>query len=414
MQISKKQVTFKGVILLIACCFFVFIFVSFNSFPTKGLNNQNNFDFSGTNALYIEINNGLHFNWVTPKKNIGSYELVTLDSILISSGKTDSDRIHTVTLPYEITENVIFRFGAENEKLNEVELKPLVTQDKAILQNIDSIFVVGDVHGRYDQLINLLQKSHIVNSELQWIAGKSNLIFLGDLFDRGDDVTKVLWFIYSLEENAKKNGGNVHLVLGNHEIMTMTKDLRYISKKEAIIAGIYGKKYDYLFHPTKSFLGAWLTSKPSVLKIDSNLFAHGGIVDLGTNSIPEFNKIAHDYMQDSMFLELMQENPDSLKYDLGVWNKMNNFFYDSKSPFWYRGYVYSDTLEPQLDAMLSKYKSTMHIIAHTPLKTITQKYHGKLLTTDLEDAATELLLLVRKQDFYLGYKIDSYGTVSKL
>lgn len=253
MQTSNKQVNFKAIIYSIACCLLLFVFISFNSFKTEGLYNRENFDYAGTNALYIEIHNGMHFNWITAKKDNGIYELVTLDSILISSGKTKPDRIHSVTLPYEITENVIFRFGAEQEKLYEVELKPLITQEKAILQNIDSIFVVGDVHGRYDQLINLLQKSNIINGELQWIAGKSNLVFLGDLFDRGNDVTKVLWFIYSLEEKAKRNGGNVHLVLGNHEIMTMTKDLRYISKKEATIAGVYQKNYDYLFHPSKSF-----------------------------------------------------------------------------------------------------------------------------------------------------------------
>jgi hypothetical protein len=64
--------------------------------------------------------------------------------------------------------------------------------------------------------------------------------------------------------------------------------------------------------------------------------------------------------------------------------------------------------------MLKKYDSKIHIVAHTPLKTITQKYKGKLLTTDLNDAATQLLLLVKKKNKYEKYKIDSSGIITEL
>ena len=73
-----------------------------------------------------------------------------------------------------------------------------------------------------------------------------------------------------------------------------------------------------------------------------------------------------------------------------------------------------DTLNKQLRAMLKKYDSKIHIVAHTPLKTITEKYNGKLLTTDLNDAATELLLLVKKKKRYKKYKINSDGKISDL
>ncbi len=249
---------------------------------------------------------------------------------------------------------------------------------------------------------------------MKWIAGKSNLVFLGDLFDRGNGVTKVLWFIYELEEKALKAGGNVHLVLGNHEIMTMSKDLRYIGNKESAIAGVYGLSYDYLFHPNKSFLGSWLSAKPSVIKIDKSILAHGGIIDLGPNSIPEFNQTVSSYLQDPIFLEIMKDHPDSISYDAQEWRNMRYFFYSEHSPFWYRGYVYSDTLGPQLNSMLRKYQSKRHIVAHTPLDSITKKYQGKLLTTDLNDAATQLLLLVRNKRKYSAFKIDSLGSISEL
>jgi len=411
-----KNTIFKSNFVFVLLVLILLITVGFGSFKTDYYDNldQNDLDFFGTNSLFIEKNNGLKFNWITTSNDIGVYELISSDNSIISKGKTPSGRVHSVYIDHKIKENIIFRFGGQNEASNEVKIRPLLLDNSSSFKNIDSLFVVGDVHGRYDQLINLLKRSKIINKELNWIGGKSNLVFLGDLFDRGNDVTKVLWFIYELEEKAKAAGGKVHLVIGNHEIMTMTKDLRYLGPKEAEIAGVYEIDYDYMFHPTRSFLGSWLSSKPSVLKIDKSILAHGGIVDLGTSSIEEFNQDVNTYMQDPMFLDIMEEYPDSSAYDPQTWEKMRYFFYNENSPFWYRGYVYYDTLGPQLNAMLRKYHSKIHIVAHTPLESITQKYKGKLLTTDLNEAATQLLLLVRKKNKYAKYKIDSTGTISEL
>ena len=57
--------------------------------------------------------------------------------------------------------------------------------------------------------------------------------------------------------------------------------------------------------------------------------------------------------------------------------------------------------------MLDKHYAKVHVVAHTTRKTITQKYDGKLLTTDLDDAATELLLMVKQKKKYIRYKMDS-------
>jgi hypothetical protein len=137
--------------------------------------------------------------------------------------------------------------------------------------------------------------------------------------------------------------------------MTMTKDLRYLSRKEASIPIAHGVTYDYMFHPIKSFLGSWLRSKPSIIKIDNALFAHGGIVDLANKSIDEYNHLVNTYMKEPMFLDIMKEQADSIKYNAEKWYEMKYFFYNEDSPFWYRGYVYYDTLGPQLNSMLKKF-----------------------------------------------------------
>jgi calcineurin-like phosphoesterase family protein len=390
--------------------------LSFNSIKTNSNYNlyMQKFNYSGTNSLFIEYDKGLTLHWITNNADIGFYELLADDNSVISKGETTSGRTHSIAIDYEIKEIVTFRFGVKNGSAHKVILRPKSHLKKAIFKNIDSLYVIGDVHGRYDELINLLKKSNIIDEKLNWIAGSSNVVFLGDLFDRGNDVTKVLWFIYELEDKAEIAGGKVHLVLGNHEIMTMTKDLRYLSRKEASIPIAHGVTYDYMFHPIKSFLGSWLRSKPSIIKIDNALFAHGGIVDLANKSIDEYNHLVNTYMKEPMFLDIMKEQADSIKYNAEKWYEMKYFFYNEDSPFWYRGYVYYDTLGPQLNSMLKKFDSKIHVVAHTPLETITQRYNGKLLTTDLNEAATQLLLLVKKRNKYLKFKIDSSGKISEL
>ena len=82
-------------------------------------------------------------------------------------------------------------------------------------------------------------------------------------------------------------------------------------------------------------------------------------------------------MKEPMYLDIVKDAPDSTKYDAKRWYQMRDFFYYENGPYWYRGYVKYDTLGPQLNSMLQKYKSKIHVVAHTPLESITQRYDGK-------------------------------------
>jgi hypothetical protein len=375
---------------------------------------QKKFNYEGTNSLYVGKTDYFDFRWITNLEDEGIYEITDINNRVLLSGETEKSRSHKIKLESELETPFNFRFGGKKQGMHQVRIRTGFELNNTNYKKVDSVYIIGDVHGRYDQLINLLSASKIIDENLNWIAGKAHIVFLGDLFDRGDDVTKVLWFIHELEEKAAKAGGKSHLVLGNHEIMTMTKDLRYLSRKENSIAIAHGLSYDVLFHPLNSYLGAWLRSKVSLLKIDQMVMAHGGILDIGPISLEEFNNKAHYFMQEPMYLDMMKDDPDSTRYDPIHWYEMRSFFYHRESPYWYRGYVNYDTLGPQLNAMLKKHNSKFHVVAHTPLETITQKYEGKLLTTDLNDAATQLLLMVRQRNKYKRFKIDSEGIKSEL
>jgi hypothetical protein len=80
-----------------------------------------------------------------------------------------------------------------------------------------SIFAVGDVHGDYLRLIRLLRAAGLIDSQAHWTAGKSVLIFLDNMIDKGPRPVDVLEFIQTLEEEATGDGGRAVPLMGNHE-----------------------------------------------------------------------------------------------------------------------------------------------------------------------------------------------------
>lgn len=96
-------------------------------------------------------------------------------------------------------------------------------------ESIDRIVAVGDVHGRYDQLVSILQGTGLVDSKLAWTGGKDHLVLCGDLVDRGSEDREVLDLVRRLQKEAESAGGRVHALLGNHEVMNLTRDHRYVT-----------------------------------------------------------------------------------------------------------------------------------------------------------------------------------------
>src|SRR5688572_28488933 len=94
------------------------------------------------------------------------------------------------------------------------------------------VVAVGDVHGDYDQLVAVLRDGGLVDARLRWAGGETHLVQTGDRVDRGAESRKVMDLLMRLEKEARKAGGRVHPLLGNHEAMNMLGDLRYVSPEE--------------------------------------------------------------------------------------------------------------------------------------------------------------------------------------
>ena len=82
-------------------------------------------------------------------------------------------------------------------------------------------YVIGDVHGHRSELVDALRATGLVGEDASWSGGTARVWFLGDFFDRGPDGVSVVELVMALAEQAGEAGGEVHALLGNHEILTL-------------------------------------------------------------------------------------------------------------------------------------------------------------------------------------------------
>jgi predicted kinase len=85
-----------------------------------------------------------------------------------------------------------------------------VTEEAKRCKIEGDLVVIGDVHGCYDQLIELLNKLDALNDGN--INKDKNIIFCGDIVDKGPESEKVVDFLM-----PQIIAGNCKMILGNHE-----------------------------------------------------------------------------------------------------------------------------------------------------------------------------------------------------
>jgi hypothetical protein len=178
--------------------------------------------------------------------------------------------------------------------------------------NVNRIVALSDVHGAYDALIETLQEASVINDNLSWSGAETHLVITGDLLDRGADSRKVMDLMIRLERESALAGGQVHQLLGNHEVMNLIGDLRYVADGEyaAFSDDESLQEREYWFqqfrrnqpagmdeatlqsefekHAPPGFFGhrrafrsdgsygKWLLEKPLMIVINGTVFVHGG------------------------------------------------------------------------------------------------------------------------------------------
>jgi len=285
----------------------------------------------------------------------------------------------------------------------------LVGQD--VWTGVDRIVAVGDVHGDYDQFFTLLQDAGLVNARGRWTGGRTHLVQVGDVPDRGPDTRKVMDLLMRLEKQAAGAGGMVHAMIGDHEAMNVYGDLRYTTPEEyaafrnansARLRDAYwiehlkdleadlpdGAELDvsdadklswYGEHPLGWFehrlangprgkYGKWVRSHNAVIRINDWLFLHGGIS-------PKYADSTIRYINERVRAEL----GDFSLLDGGI-------VHDGDGPLWYRGLALDDEAElsDHVDAVLDQYGVSHIVVGHTVTAgAVIPRFDGKVVLIDV-------------------------------
>ncbi|KAI9318023.1 Metallo-dependent phosphatase-like protein [Dichotomocladium elegans] len=210
------------------------------------------------------------------------------------------------------------------------------------------IVAMGDLHGDLANTMSILQFSGIVNEDGHWVGGDTIFVQTGDIVDRGADTIALYQLIQRLQIEAQAAGGLVVNTLGNHEIMNMIGDWRYVHPNDIeSFGGVAARKEAF---STEGWIGSELIHWNLTAKVGSSVFCHGGIH-------PSF---AHDGTEG--INRRTRETLDAyVKFHHDPYA-----LYGGHGPTWYRGYALDDgDICDVLDKALELLEAERMVMGHT-------------------------------------------------
>jgi hypothetical protein len=279
------------------------------------------------------------------------------------------------------------------------------------------VVAVGDIHGSYDNFVEVLRMAGLVDDHAHWTGGTTHLVQTGDFTDRGKDTRKVMDLLRRLQKEAKEAGGRAHILLGNHEVMNILGDLRYVNPEEyesfrtmdsmrrlqrfygnALIrarerAEAAGEDFDEdafrkklekeapigFVERARAFskdgeYGRWLRELDVVARVNGVVFLHGGLT-------PEVAALGCEGINKKVRRELNREVDETLATPGAT------LAAGGSGPLWYRGLATEDetTYEPTLSKILEDMDARAVVVAHTVTKNgkIQTRFGGRVVMIDV-------------------------------
>ncbi len=265
-----------------------------------------------------------------------------------------------------------------------------------ILPSVERIIVLGDIHGDWNMLQKMLRAGKLINEEGNWCGGKTVVVQVGDQIDRcrykgvpcnqkgathNDEHSdiRILEYFTTLHKQALEQGGAVYSLLGNHELMNVEGDFRYVSYEgikgfenykmpngEIIEDGSDARRE--VFKPGNQLSEFLACTRRVAIVIGSNIFVHAGVIPYIASkySVNSLNRIMMLYL-----LDMIDKNSRDI-FDV------HNFFDADVSPLWVRKFGYlgkefnpdPKTLKENCDKLMKPLKSIYGVgkiyVGHTP------------------------------------------------
>lgn len=310
-----------------------------------------------------------------PDFSDGPHVFIGEDKVKVTYFKRDSSKNRTwkTWKHFPVKDNFV-EFDGFAGDTNKYKLNLNPEKAPASFNEHEKIFAMGDLHGQMDAMLEMLRNQKIIDQNNRWKWGAGDLIITGDVFDRGRKVTETLWYLHNLKKEARRQGGDVHMLLGNHEIMTMTGDYRYLHPKYKHFAVFFKQELSELYGPD-TYLGRWLRNRNVTMKMNNIVFVHGGFSPHIMNQ-----KLALDTINQIIRLHLEGETY-RIKY-------IQDLLLSSVGPLWYRGYLMGENADTpvrqvNIDQMLAFYDAEMIVVGHSEQFTIRSLYNDKVWAIDV-------------------------------
>jgi hypothetical protein len=320
-------------------------------------------------------------------------------------------RVRNCWISLAIAAAVLFRYGTFTDAAQDI-----ATASCAI-ETTERVVAVADVQGAYDRFVSILRAAGLIDGRQRWSGGHAVFVQTGDVLDRGPDSRRALDLLRRMEGEASRAGGRVHALLGNHEVMRMLGDLRYVSTGEyaafrstdseelreryyravlpdaAARAKASNQRFDeaafragfldqtplgwvemqIAFGP-KGEYGRWLRERDTMVTINGTVFVHGGISrTVATMGCATVNATVRSELTTA---------PASLSPQQVAALLASR----EDGPLWYRGLAQENepAFASELDAILLELQASAIVVGHTVTADgrLTSRFGGRVVQLD--------------------------------
>jgi len=193
------------------------------------------------------------------------------------------------------------------------------------------IVAIGDIHADIGAARAAFQLAGATNDHDEWIGGDLVVVQLGDIIGRSYEDRDVLDFILDLRKKARAAGGQLHSLIGNHEVFGARLRLDYVAADAySAFDDIPGLVLD---DPRLAHLAAdqrargaalmagghyakQLAEFSTVLRLGDTIYVHGGVTPHWANyGVNRINKEVSQWFAGSIVEPLSAQGVDAGNFD---------------------------------------------------------------------------------------------------